>query len=272
MPVNVILMPMEGDPMAPSAFWALTRDARHVPEAGEGLAMSRRDARATSSVFSMSFLDTICCAFGAVILLFVLSKFGEPQAHEKAREDLSGRVLALQKEFEEIRGTTEVLNREPRRASGDVRRRAEGRPPAWRAQRLRGKYRSSKQESDVQNELEGQLVAAQEQLTAECRSVSSQITPSAEHAVAGIPVDSEYIIFIIDTSGSMVNRLAADAAQDAGNPGHLPEGQGLAGHERRGHIHVPVLSRANWLPDTPVQRKRVMDRLRDWNAFSSSTR
>jgi hypothetical protein len=60
----------------------------------------------------MSFLDTICCAFGAIILLFVLSKFGEPQAHEKAREDLKGQVLKLQQELEEVRGTTEVMNRE----------------------------------------------------------------------------------------------------------------------------------------------------------------
>jgi hypothetical protein len=29
-PVNVILMPMEGDPMAPSAFWALTRKTKGI--------------------------------------------------------------------------------------------------------------------------------------------------------------------------------------------------------------------------------------------------
>ena len=42
--------------------------------------MNRRRAR-DFEVFSMSFLDTICCAFGAIILLFMLSKFGEPKAH-----------------------------------------------------------------------------------------------------------------------------------------------------------------------------------------------
>src|SRR5512145_3045022 len=63
-------------------------------------------------VFSMSFLDTICCAFGAVILLFMLSKFGEPQALEKSRQDLEGRLLALQEERAELRGETEILNRD----------------------------------------------------------------------------------------------------------------------------------------------------------------
>ena len=65
--------------------------------------MSSRSRGREFSVFSMSFLDTICCAFGAIILLFVLSKFGEPQAHEKAREDLKGQVLKLQQELEEVR-------------------------------------------------------------------------------------------------------------------------------------------------------------------------
>ena len=73
--------------------------------------MNRRRAR-DFEVFSMSFLDTICCAFGAIILLFMLSKFGEPQALEKSRLDLEGRLLALQEERNELRGETEILNRD----------------------------------------------------------------------------------------------------------------------------------------------------------------
>ena len=57
--------------------------------------MRRRRSR-EFDVFSMSFLDTICCAFGAIILLFVLSKYGEPKAIEQARVDLSERVAKMQ--------------------------------------------------------------------------------------------------------------------------------------------------------------------------------
>ena len=56
--------------------------------------MNRRRAR-DFEVFSMSFLDTICCAFGPIILLFMLSMFGEPKALEKSRLDLEGRLLQL---------------------------------------------------------------------------------------------------------------------------------------------------------------------------------
>ena len=61
-------------------------------------------ARRQTTTFSMSFLDTICCAFGAIILLFVLSKFGEPKALEKSRLELEGRLLQLQEERYDIRG------------------------------------------------------------------------------------------------------------------------------------------------------------------------
>ena len=37
--------------------------------------LGRRDVE----VFSLSFLDAICCGFGAVILLLVLTEVGEPQ-------------------------------------------------------------------------------------------------------------------------------------------------------------------------------------------------
>jgi hypothetical protein len=233
--------------------------------------MSGRRAR-EFSVFSMSFLDTICCAFGAVILLFVLSKFGEPQAHEKAREDLSGRVLALQKELEEIRGTTEVLSRELKTRQS-VMSEEELKVARLRGElsALRGKYRSSKQESEVQNELEGQLVAAQEQLTAEQKRLLGSYKRPTSSAVGGIPVDSEYIIFIIDTSGSMFNYVWPTMMRKMQETLDIyPKVKGFQVMSDEGTYMFPSF-RGKWLPDTPEQRKRVIDRLRDWNAFSNSS-
>ena len=66
------------------------------------------------SVFSLSFLDAICCGFGAIVLLLVLTKIGEPRAIETAREDLDGLVARLEAELHEIRGETLILERELR--------------------------------------------------------------------------------------------------------------------------------------------------------------
>ena len=68
----------------------------------------RRDIEA----FSMSFLDCICCGFGAIILLFVLSKSAQPQLIEVSKVDLSALVKKLEEQLNEIRGETTILNRE----------------------------------------------------------------------------------------------------------------------------------------------------------------
>jgi hypothetical protein len=57
--------------------------------------LKRRD----TEVFSMSFLDVICCGFGAIILLLVLSEFGQPLVIEKSREDLEAQLKRLQDEL-----------------------------------------------------------------------------------------------------------------------------------------------------------------------------
>ena len=74
----------------------------------------RRRRRQDSQVFSISFLDVVCSAFGAIILVLVLSKTGEPVVLEKIRADLSGVVADLQQQLHEIRGETRILNRELR--------------------------------------------------------------------------------------------------------------------------------------------------------------
>ncbi len=234
--------------------------------------MRRRRGR-DFDVFSMSFLDTITCAFGAVILLFVVSKFGEPAALEKSRKDLSGRVLALQKELEQIRGETQVMNRD---LTTRERQLAEER---MKLARLRGdlssvlgKYKATSQDAEVANKLEGQLVAAQQQLTEDMKKVlGSDYRRAPQDSVAGLPVDSEYIIFIIDTSGSMANYewpqmlRKMQEVLDA-----YPSVKGWQVMSDEG-TYMFSSYRGKWLPDTPAQRKLVVDRLRDWFPFSNSS-
>jgi hypothetical protein len=234
--------------------------------------MNRRRAR-DFEVFSMSFLDTICCAFGAVILLFMLSKFGEPKALEKARQDLEGRLLALQEERFELRGETEILNRdltERERQLSEVKQKlARLRGDLGD---VRGQYQASSQDAEVANKLEGQLVSAQQQLTEEMKKVlGTEHRRAPQDAVAGLPVDSEYIIFIIDTSGSMANYawpLMLRKMQEVLDA--YPNVKGWQVMSDEGTYMFPSY-RGRWLPDTPAQRKLVLDRLRDWYPFSNSS-
>ncbi len=63
-------------------------------------------------IFSLSFLDCICCGFGAIILLFVLSKFAEPVVIEELTKDLTARVLQLEEALPIMQGDARILNRD----------------------------------------------------------------------------------------------------------------------------------------------------------------
>lgn len=63
-------------------------------------------------IFSLSFLDCICCGFGAIILLFVLSKFAEPVVIEQIKENMQAEIVRLENELVEIRGDSQILNRD----------------------------------------------------------------------------------------------------------------------------------------------------------------
>ena len=158
-------------------------------------------------VFNLSFLDVVSCGFGAIILLLVISKFSEPMVVEKMSLDLRGLVVEREEQLHEIRGETRIVNRELKtkkeqlseyedaiaRLLGDL-------------SSIKGQYKTAKLEQDSQSLIENQLQTARQSLTEEMERLQNQDTyqpPAPDSAIGGIPVDSEYIIFIIDTSGSM---------------------------------------------------------------------
>ncbi|HCJ38819.1 MAG TPA: hypothetical protein DHV35_02710, partial [Halieaceae bacterium] len=61
---------------------------------------------------SLSFLDVICCGFGAVILLLMITKTVEPQVLEESTVVAEGRVAELTEQLFDIRGETTILNRD----------------------------------------------------------------------------------------------------------------------------------------------------------------
>ncbi len=89
--------------------------------------------------------------------------------------------------------------------------------------------------------------------------------------IGGIPVDSEYIIFVVDTSGSMVNYvwpMLIEKVQETLNL--YPKVKGFQIMDDEGGYMFSGY-RGKWIPDTPAQRKIVVDRIRNWNAFSNSS-
>ena len=235
--------------------------------------MRRRERRGVE-VFSLSFLDAVCCGFGAIILLFVLNKMGEPVMLEQAQQDLQGLIARLEEELFVIRGETTQFERSLRSREEQISKEKDN------VARLRGdltniqgRYKASTQLSEIQDTIAGRLVAAQQALSEEMKRLQAErvYRRPPEAPVGGIPVDSEYIIFIIDTSGSM-QRFAWPAVQrkmrevlDA-----YPKVKGLQIMNDEGVYMFSQYSR-KWIPDTKARRKAIMNRLRGWNAFSNSS-
>ena len=66
--------------------------------------------RRDMETFNLSFLDVVCCGFGAVILLLVITKIYEPVTIQKSQEELQNLIVSLQQELNLIRGESTVLN------------------------------------------------------------------------------------------------------------------------------------------------------------------
>jgi hypothetical protein len=234
----------------------------------------KRHRRRDVEVFSLSFLDCICCGFGAIILLLTLIRMSEPKAIEQAKDDLQGRIARLERELYEIRGETTLLSRElvGKREQLSVDREAVARLQGDLSS-LRGEFKASKELSQVQDVMQGRFLAAQQRLTDEMKRLQeeSQRPARSKELVGGIPVDSEYVIFVIDTSGSM-QRFAWPALlrKMSQTLDAYPKVKGLQVMNDEG-LYMFNTYAGKWIPDTPGRRQAVVQRLASWNAYSNSS-
>ena len=220
--------------------------------------------------FSLSFLDCICCGFGAIILLLVLSKIYEPVVVEEAEQDLRQLIALLQEELFQIRGTSTVLDRTLREVREETR--------ATKAQlgelegdlsKIEGQYKASKENEDETVDI-GELSAARQRLSAEQKRLTPYYRRPDEDAVAGIPVDSEYIIFVIDTSGSMLDSSWTLAQRMVAQTlAAYPTVKGIQVMNDDGMYMFRDYA-ARWMPDSPGRRQAIISRMRSWNATSDS--
>lgn len=235
--------------------------------------MSRRQRRDLQGL-SLSFLDVICCGFGAVILLLVLTKFAEPVILQQSTEDLEALIVALEEELVEIRGETRIVNQEL------VSRREQTSEIEARVARLQGdlsaiegRFRATRDRAHVTTAVEGQLAEARQSLSEEMKRLlgDSYRRPVDDTTVGGIPVDSEYIVFIIDTSGSMFGYawpLLLQKVEEILEA--YPDLKGIQVMNDMGQYMFPRYA-GRWIPDSPARRRAIIDTLRGWNVFSNSS-
>ena len=223
-------------------------------------------------VFTLSFLDCICCGFGAIVLLIAVSDFKQPAALEASRRQLEGQVQELARQDELIRGQTEELDRELKGRRDELQReQARVARLAGDLTKVHGRYDASRREASVTNTVESELVAAHQTLENELQQLMRErraSTPGA--AVGGIPVDSEYVIFLIDTSSSMTDNhweVATQVLQEILSI--YPHLKGVQILSDRGKPMFAGASGA-WLTDSPALRRDMVARMKKWRVYSES--
>ncbi len=224
-------------------------------------------------VFNLSFLDVISCGFGAIILLLVISKISEPRVIEQTNVDLSGLVVQLEKELHDIRGETQFFNRQLIAKQEQLSRDKEKLARLQGALTdIEGQYHLASTAAEAQSLIADELKSAKQELSDEMRKLLTDYQRPKEAAViGGIPVDSEYIIFVIDTSGSM-QRFAWPLVRQKMKEilAIYPRVKGVQVLNDMGDYMFSQYA-GRWIPDSNARRRAILDRLSSWAPFSNSS-
>jgi len=232
--------------------------------------MSRK--RRGAEEFSIAFLDVICCGFGAIILLLMITKTMSPIVLEQSTQDFDAQVKSLQETLFTIRGETTIFNRELTAKHEQIDDNEE-RVAILRTRlaKVKAQYAQISRSASLSQKEKGKLAIALQDLTAEMERLLGQNYQSKNDLIGGIPVDSEYLIFIIDTSGSMYNygwqRMLNEIIATLNI---YPEVKGIQIMNDMGNYMFSNYRR-QWIPDTKARRAAIIKRLRTWNPFSNSS-
>ena len=205
--------------------------------------------RADREVFGISFLDVISCGFGAVLALVIMARNGEEVVDLDVPEQ---QVAVIRDRAQEkiIMNDVEMLTSELQRLD----------------QQATG--------------LESRLAATEaeaEMLSKSIITTARPVSPSVGQVGSidsvysgGIPVGREYIIFLIDTSGSMQKFWPIVTAKIKAIIDAHPKVKGLQVMNDNGQYLIEGYA-ARWIPDSQSARRRALDKLQTWSGFSSSS-
>lgn len=224
--------------------------------------MKRRNRQ--FEIFSLSFLDLISCGFGAVVLLVLISKTSVDVSSSSldAAKDLIRQMITTEQAVEEL--DTELA------VSQSALEKLKARLSQQKSQSaaLTQELVSRKSQSDTAtDDLEGlaRVAAAQKKI-----SITPSTSEIRDEEVGGIPTDSDYILFIVDTSGSM-KAIWNRVSREMQNVLEIhPQVKGFQIINDNG-IHLISAYAGKWITDTPGRRRAIFKAFSGWNSTSNSS-
>jgi len=217
---------------------------------------------------SLSFLDVISCGFGAIVLLLVIARVGDPSALEEAENQLLRSVRDYQERLFEIRGESVVLDERLKSRKEQLSELTE------RVARLEAKLASVSKQSDQlsqsQSREKERLQLVLQALSEEMQRLLGPEFLQQNQLIGGIPADSDYIIFVIDNSGSMQSSAWDKLKNEMINILDIyPAVNGIQIMNCGGKYMFPG-ENGRWLIDSPAIRDKILAKLDSWYAVCDS--
>ncbi len=229
-------------------------------------------SRRSIEEFSISFLDVICCGFGAVILLLMISQNQLPivlsQTIANDQLSIENKETKLEQVIETIdvtKNSIEMTKIELSNLEVDLTEIQD------RLNTIRAKYET---QQEISKEIENQnleLAEAKQSLTKEMERLLGADFRRTTDLVGGITVDSEYIIFVIDTSGSMQAVAWPTVIRKVSETLSIyPTVKGIQVLNDMGDYMFSSY-KGTWMEDSPSMRNSIISTLSTWAPFSNSS-
>ena len=214
-------------------------------------------------IFNISFLDVISCGFGAVVLLVLISKSGVTKSDNTS--DVSSllqnvfqyeaTVAELSSYLEDQETRLKEIKKQNKASLGDKEK---------MSKELQGK---SDDLAKLQEDTRGLELVQSSLKTASIGKITAK---KRDVEIGGIAVDSDYVVFIIDTSGSMLT-IWGRVLRTIGEVLDIhPTVRGFQILNDNG-VYLLEAYRRRWIPDTPRRRKKVLEALGTWRSTSNSS-
>lgn len=215
-------------------------------------------------LFNVSFLDVISCGFGAVVLLVLISRNAEaPSSDESAiAQQLLTQVMAAEERINNLASDLEDSEKDNETKARLVARLRQA------ADELDQALSEGQQDLEqMSGDLQG-LVLVEKSLRR--AAIKPATATERDEEVGGIPVDSDYVVFIIDTSGSM-RQIWSRVVRELENVINIhPKIKGFQVINDNGS-HLISGYAGRWIPDTPGRRSATIKLLQSWNSASNSS-
>ncbi|HVZ64691.1 MAG TPA: hypothetical protein VG936_08985 [Lacunisphaera sp.] len=229
--------------------------------------------RRPTTIFSLAFLDCICCGFGAIILLFVLSVDHEDKSSQAARaklRDVAAAYVAQLAALNERKGDLEKGHNDAEKLLLEAQRIDDN---------LKGLLDDMDKKLSYEKKGQKALLVEMDKLkrdiAANQKKPEMLLNEDIKPTPLGLPATSNYVAFIIDSSGSMrdpsteqIWRIVLRKFEEVLDS--YPKVDGVQFLDADGRFILGNRVDERWLPDTPETRSAIKQALLRYQEYSNS--